>query len=206
MSAVPAPRRHPRATPARPTEETSVQLRTLEAYGNAVMPGAADDFTRFIARQTEIYTQSAALSADLAAQRVALPTGVVSSLNDAELFWRSIESEFGLLTSIEVAARLGARANRSYASELRSAGRLLGIRRVNRYVFPGFQFQDGALRPVIASVAALGRENGKDDRDVIAWLCRPTTYIRGDARRPVDHLDDEDLVLDVARRAWTVAW
>jgi len=182
------------------------QRRTLGAYSRSVTSDAAEDFERFIARQTAIYAETAALSEVLSRQAEQLPTGVVSSLNDTERFWRSIEAEFGFLSSVDVSAALGARPNRAYASELRTAGRILGLRRTNRYVYPGFQFQAEAIRPVIPRLISLGREHGLESRDVVAWLCRPTTYLRGDARRPVDHLDDADLVVDSAARAWAVAW
>ncbi|KZC96349.1 hypothetical protein AWH51_03520 [Clavibacter tessellarius] len=182
------------------------QRRALGAYIRSVTTDAPEDFERFIARQTAIYAETAALSEALSRQAEQLPTGVVSSLNDTERFWRSIEAEFGFLSSVDVSAALGARPNRAYASELRTAGRILGLRRTNRYVYPGFQFHAEAIRPVVPRLISLGRENGLESRDVVAWLCRPTTYLRGDARRPVDHLDDVELVVDAAARAWAVVW
>jgi hypothetical protein len=182
------------------------QRRTLEAYSRSVNPGASSDFERFIARQTAIYAETAALSDALSRQAEQLPTGVVSSLNDTELFWRSIEAEFGFLSSLDVSVVLGARPTRAYASELRTAGRLLGLRRTNRYLYPGFQFHAQTIRPVIPELISLGREHDVESRDVVAWLCRPTTYLRGDARRPVDHLDEPELVLAAAARAWDVVW
>ncbi|MBF4622960.1 hypothetical protein [Clavibacter sp. VKM Ac-2872] len=182
------------------------QRRTLEAYSRSVSADPSSDFERFIARQTAIFRETVALSDVLSRQAEQLPTGVVSSLNDTELFWRAIEAEFGFLSSVDVSAALGARPNRAYASDLRTAGRILGLRRTNRYVYPGFQFHAEAIRPVIPRLIALGHEHELESRDVVAWLCRPTTYLRGDACRPVDHLDEPDLVLDAATRAWAVAW
>ena len=179
---------------------------TLQAYSRAVAPGAPSDFELFIARQTAIYTETAALSEVLARQAEPLPTGVVSSLNDTEVFWRDIEAEFGFLTSTEVSVALGARPTRAYASDLRTAGRILGLRRTNRYVYPGFQFHTGTVRPVIPRLIALGTEHELEARDVVAWLCRPTTYLRGEARRPVDRIDETSVILDAAARAWDVAW
>lgn len=182
------------------------QRAALEQYSRTMAPEAPLEFQRWIARQTVIYTETTALSATLARQAEPLSTELVGSLNDAEHFWRGIEAEFGFLTSLEVARALGASANRSFASDQRKAGRVLAVRRLNRYVYPGFQFDGGAVRPVISGLVALARERGLDDQGVIAWLCRPTTYLRGEARRPVDHLDEPDLVLDVASRAWDVTW
>ena len=182
------------------------QRSALEAYSRTVAPAEMYRFQRFIARQTAIYTESAALSATLARQVEVLPSEIVSSLNDSEVFWRGIQEEFSFLNSLEVATRLGASANRSYASDLRKAGKLVGLQRLNKFVYPGFQFRDGSITPVIARLTKLARDRAMDDRDIIAWLCRPTTYIRGDARRPVDHLDDVDLVVAAASSAWDVVW
>jgi hypothetical protein len=194
------------------------QRAALEAYSRSlVAPNVLGDFQRYIARQSLIFTESAAISTSLAKLTEALPTGVVSSLNDADLFWRSIEAEFGLLSSIEVAKLVGASANRSYASDQRKAGKLLAFQRLNKFVFPGFQFNDGSIRPVIADLKKLGRAHEMNDRDIVAWLCRPTTYLRaGDersetstsqaSRRPVDHLDDPADVVAAATRAWDVVW
>lgn len=197
------------ATPGEPwrwSDFDPAQRAALEQYSRAMAPDAPLDFERWIARQTVVFGETAALSATLARHSEPLTTELVGSLNDAEHFWRGIEDEFGLLTSLEVARALGASANRSFASDQRRAGRVLALRRLNRYVYPGFQFDGAAVRPVIGRLSALARRRGLDDRAVIAWLCRPTTYLRGEARRPVDHLDEPDLVLDVAERAWDVAW
>ena len=182
------------------------QQRALEVFSRSVAPGAQEAFSRFIAKQTVMFAERAALSNTLARQDEALPTEVVSSLNDTELFWRAVQDEFGLLSSLEVAQALGASANRSYASDLRKSGRVVALQRLNRFVFPGFQFVDGEVREVIADLKVLGQQYGIDDRDIVAWLCRPTTYLDVRAPRPVDHLDDPDVVRGAAAAAWGVAW
>jgi hypothetical protein len=44
---------------------------------------------------------------------------------------------------------------------------------------------------------------GWDDEDLVLWLCTPSRYFEGD--RPVDHLDDEDLIAK-ANAAATIRW
>lgn len=163
------------------------------------------EFERYLTRQVTAFNESAMLGTVLAQQKYVLPTEIVSSLNDTEKFWRGIQSEFGFLTSIQVAEALGAVANRSYASDQRKNGRLLALRRLNKNLFPGFQIDDGNIRPVIAKLITLGQESDKTERDIIFWLCTPTTYIRG-AARPVEHLHDPDTVLQAAAGAWGVGW
>lgn len=125
---------------------------------------------------------------------------------------KSIENEFGLLTSVQVARLLGSTSNaaavRSLANDMRARGELLYLRRLNKYLYPGFQFDRsvGRVRPLVKTLMQLADASGWDREDVVLWLCSPTTYFE-DESRPVDHFDtDPDQVLDVARRAWGVRW
>ena len=82
-----------------------------------------------------------ALGAAMTTSPVAVSPQMARSLQAAESIWRSIAREFGMLTSTEVAERLGSRKpNRSMASALRNEGSIVGIMRGNSYRFPGFQF------------------------------------------------------------------
>lgn len=121
---------------------------------------------------------------------------------------RAIEHEFGLLDSAEIADLLGSRgtSHRSFAAEKRKRGELLYLRRLNSFVYPGFQFDraQGRVKPVVAELIALAETAGWDVEDVTHWLCAPTTYLEGD--RPVDYLNDGGRVLKVARDAWSIEW
>ncbi len=69
--------------------------------------------------------------------------------------------------------------NRSeYASALRRAGRLLGVRRGRRLVFPDFQF-DEQLRPRrgIEKVLSVFREAGWSAESVALWFTAPHGYL-----------------------------
>lgn len=119
---------------------------------------------------------------------------------------RAVRSEFGLFTSSQVAALMGSKnTSRSFASDLRKAGKLFYIERLNTYQYPGFQFDDrGRIKPVISSLIRLAVERGWDVEDAGLWLLSGTRYLHGD--RPVDHLDDEGVVLDAAGGAWGIEW
>lgn len=141
----------------------------------------------------------------------ALPTTVDPSTARAaqatENVWRQLETEFGLLSSSEVSALLGARsANRAYAAGLRKRGELLAARRRNAYVFPGFQFdrKAGAVLPWVAPLLRLAQAHERTAVDVTQWMMSPTTYFGG--RRPADHLAEPERLLDVAERAWGIEW
>lgn len=141
-----------------------------------------------------------------------LPPSMARAAQATENAVKSIEEEFGLITSAQVAQLLGATSNRaavrSLAYDMRGRGELLYIRRLNKYLYPGFQFDPslGPVRPLVKALLQLADANGWEPEDVVLWLCSPTTYFE-DGSRPVDHFDsDPDRVLDVARRAWGVEW
>ncbi|MFD1210740.1 hypothetical protein ACFQ36_01625 [Arthrobacter sp. GCM10027362] len=115
--------------------------------------------------------------------------------------WKRIESEFGLLSSGQVAELLGRSAeNRNLASKKRRAGKILGVARGNTYRYPGFQFDRdrGTVRRVIEPLIALAGENGWPPEDVVLWLCAPSTYFH-EADRPVDHLEEPERLLAAAQ-------
>lgn len=117
-----------------------------------------------------------------------------------------IGAEFGLLTSAQVADRIGSRATarRNAAAAARGAGRLLGLRRGGYLLYPGFQFDAHGIRPVIARLRGVAEEYGWDETSVIEWLASPTTYLGG--VRPVDVLGEPEQVLSAARAAFGVSW
>jgi hypothetical protein len=119
---------------------------------------------------------------------------------------RAVRDEFGLYTSSQVAALMGSKnTSRSFASDLRKAGKLFYIERLNTYQYPGFQFDDrGRIKPVIAPLIRLANERSWDVEDAGLWLLSGTRYLHGD--RPVDHLGDPDVVLEAAGGAWSVEW
>lgn len=124
-----------------------------------------------------------------------------------ENVWREVADQFGLLKSSEVGAILGAsKNNREFVSTRRGRGELLGVFRNNAYLYPGFQFEQstGEVRAWVKPLLALAQENRRGAADVLFWMMSPTTYFHGD--RPADHVDEGDRLVDVAGRAWSVAW
>ena len=119
------------------------------------------------------------------------------AIREREAAWRDLETRYGLLSAPELADRAGSGSrNRSeYASALHRAGRLLGVRRGRRLVFPGFQF-DKHLRPRrgIEEVLAVFREAGWSEESVALWLTAPNGY-----------LDDEEPAVVLARDPLLVA-
>jgi len=125
-----------------------------------------------------------------------VPAGYARALQASENVWREIEEEFGFLTSAEVAVAIGSKSqNRYLASELRRKGKLLGLRRLNAYRYPGFQFlSDGTIHPAIRDLMSAMHDGGWSEGNFIIWLCSPSRAF-ADGGRPVDHLDDSDVVL-----------
>lgn len=129
------------------------------------------------------------------------------ALQVTENAYRRIGDEFGYLTSSEVAARMNAKTvNRTLANQLRIDGKLLAIQRTNRYLFPGFQFDDrGQVKPVMERLIRIAEDAGWDHDDLLLWLGNPTSRFDDD-RRPLDHLDEEDLVVDALQQAANDTW
>ncbi|GAA4814631.1 hypothetical protein [Tomitella cavernea] len=145
---------------------------------------------------------SAIHSAHLTAASPALARAVQAQQN----LYEALDVEFGLLTSAQVADRLGSRAaaRRNAATTARAAGRLLALRRGNRLLYPGFQFTAAGIRPVIADLRLLGDRHGWHEAGLIEWLLGPTTLL--DGARPVDVLGDSDRLLAVAEASFGVSW
>jgi hypothetical protein len=128
------------------------------------------------------------------------------SIQAAENHVRDIDREFGLLSAMQVSVLLGNRAgNTRFVRRMREAGQVLGFRRGNRFLYPGFQFDAGRVKPVIPRLLEAGRAAEWDDSDVVLWLCSPTSYLPG-GQRPVDFLKDADTVVTIAQASFNVEW
>lgn len=138
--------------------------------------------------------------------RDAVTPQVAAATQAHENVVRDIEEEFGLLTSNQVATVMGSKnTSRSFASDLRKAGKLLYLERLNTFRYPGFQFDDrGRILPVVAPLIRLAGERGWDVEDATLWTLSATRYLHGD--RPVDRLGDPEAVLAAAKGAWGSEW
>lgn len=142
----------------------------------------------------------------LAGPRSVVDPATARAAQATENVWREVADDFGLLKSGEVSAILGAsKNNREFVSIRRDRGELLGVVRNNGYLYPGFQFDrsTGAIRSWVKPLLELAIERNQSASDVLFWMMSPTTYFNGD--RPADHVEDGDRLIDVARRAWSVA-
>lgn len=135
----------------------------------------------------------------------ALPAGFTRAIQATENAWRRIDEEFGLLTSTEVAQRIGSKSpHRTLASELRRRGQLIGVSRLNSFRYPGFQFTaDSRVHPAVPPLLEAASDSGWSESDLALWLCNPSGSFGG--ARPVDHLDDADVV-DIARAVMATDW
>lgn len=104
-----------------------------------------------------------------------------AALRATRLLWESIEHEFGLLTEVPKPA-------------ITDICETIALKRGNTFVYPGFQFDpaSGRVRQVVPALKAMARRAGWDEEDLVLWLCTPSRYFSDE--RPVDHLDDNDLV------------
>lgn len=127
------------------------------------------------------------------------------SAQATENAWRTIEEEFGLLTSTEAAQQMGYGGNRTWASTQRRAGKLLGIQRGGGFRYPGFQL-DPHVMPLIGELIALARHHGWSDESLVLWLCSPSAWMLED-RRPVEFLGERpETVRAAAASAMAPQW
>lgn len=121
--------------------------------------------------------------------------------------WRRMEQEFGLLSAQEASRTLGSRAKgrSTLAHDRRENGQLLGVRRGNAVLYPGFQFdRNGEVHTVIPALIDVARQARRSDEDLAQWICLPSGYLDGD--RPVDRLQEPDAVLTAAQGHFGVQW
>lgn len=130
---------------------------------------------------------------------------VARSLQASENRWRAIEKEYRLLDSRSVAELLGGSGtNRNKAHQLAKQGTIIGVKRGRGTVYPGFEFDHGEVRPVIAQVAAIGRRNGWTDSHLLLWMASPNGYLEG--RVPARMMDDPEKILEAARQDLAERW
>lgn len=172
------------------------------------MPIAHDErISAEIAEDTaRIRSTVASLGEAIHAAHAPASPALAASVQAQQNLYDQIAVEFGLLTSSEAGRRMGSRSttSRNLALASRKEGRLLGLTRGRYTLFPGFQFHDTGLRPVIADLVRLGQRHGRTETGLIEWLMAPTTYLGG--KRPVDIIDAPTRILEVADSAFGVEW
>lgn len=203
---------HAQLSEEQPREIDAMREVLRHETGHEVTDAQASAALRAALEAVRIETARAQLGAELVKLPDAVPPGAARAAQATENVWRAIEAKSGLLTSAQVAEILGSRSSpaavRSLANDMRKRGALLAVQRLNRYVYPGFQFDfdHGSVAPWVAPYAELASEFGWGQEDALLWLWRPTTYLPN-AARPIDFIGaDPETVFDVARRAWGVAW
>ena len=97
-------------------------------------------------------------------------------------------TEFGLLTSVDVAARAGSRAKNkaALANRWKQEGKILSVNHQGLLFFPAFQFDDdGQPLPVLVSIlSSVGRQS--EGWELALWFIAANGWLGG--RRPVDLL------------------
>ena len=187
-----------------------ILTRHLEEHSRAVfevLNESSQDTALEIAAEA-VYTRHTARALGEAIRSAQAPASpaLAAAAQARENLYDSIEEEFRLLSSAQAGEAMGSRSNtsRNLAAKARSEGRALALTRGRYTLFPGFQFTESGLRPVIADLRKLGEEYGRTETGLIQWLMSPTTYLHG--KRPVDVIDDPEKLLEVAQRSFGVEW
>lgn len=129
------------------------------------------------------------------------------ALQATENLWRRVEFDHGLFTSRAVAELIGFPGNLRRVTRLRLARQLIGVERRHRILYPGFQFDATThqIRSVIRPLIQIASANGFSDEDLTEWMYTTTSYFEDD-RRPVDHVEPAELLLQVANDAMGIQW
>lgn len=104
----------------------------------------------------------------LANEAAATAPATAAMLAALDAKWRSVEIDYGVYETAEVAALIGV-TNRSSVHRLRETRGLVAYKRANRRLYPAFQFHRGRaldLRPLTTPL----REAGWSDEDIVMWL------------------------------------
>ena len=162
-----------------------------------------------MARNLTLTVQSiAALGNAAAALRVLPGPATARAVIQTEHAWREMEEEFGLLDASQLGRLAGSRAKvaRSWASQKHRDRQILGVRRRNRFVYPGFQLDSlGAIKPAIPAVLATFDHARWTEEHGALWFVSANGWLGG--RRPVDVLDsDADGVIQASLRATAEQW
>lgn len=185
------------------------ELIALEAkLTTGALPSADSDLhTRLEILLAGVHTRLAALA--IPATRIrpfaTIADNMEQSIAATENAWRELENECGLLSSLEVSALLGSKSpNRSFASEQRSKGKLIAVKRPGGLRYPGFQFdvREQTIRPIMAELISVAGEAGRSEASLALWMSLPTGYLDGDC--PVDHLSNPQEVVEAARQSFNV--
>lgn len=132
---------------------------------------------------------------------------LAAALQATENIWRRVRENYGTPTGREVAALLSPGTDSPrFAARLREAGKIIGVKRLGRFEYPGFQFDLNArrIKPVIEPLLQLTERIGWDQHDLVLWLMSPTTYFEDDGP-PIIHLEDDGL-LEILENAATIEW
>lgn len=107
----------------------------------------------------------------------------------------------GLYTITEAALRLGfGYGPNARASRLTGKGKVLAVKRGDKFLYPAFQFDEpgGRLLPAVKDVIRLGRSAGWTDEQVALWFYATNRSLRG--KRPVEVRDDEEQLIGTAQK------
>ncbi|WP_214942458.1 hypothetical protein [Arthrobacter sp. ISL-85] len=185
------------------TGHRKVVRRSFQAKPDAV--GAAEDRLREGEQQLRRTARALAEVLERTGQGLEASPEVARSVQASENRWRSIAREYGLLDSGAVAVLLGGSGtNRNRAQQLAKEGKIIGVKRGRGTLYPGFEFDHGEVRPIIAEVAAVGRRNQWTDPHLLLWLASPNGYL--DGRVPARMLDQPDKILEAARQDMAERW
>lgn len=116
----------------------------------------------------------------------------------------SMDEEFGLLTSKEVAKVTGYSPGRII--DLHAAGKLFAVVKDQRWLYPAFQFDPvtHTVFPVISELIETAEKHGRSESGLAVWMMERNEYL--DGFRPVDCLNTPDTLRISAEASFKAQW
>ena len=173
-----------------------------------VNKGDLDRYTALVSRFVETIGASTSLANHLSDLKTLPSPAMMLALRDQEEAWRSLESRYGLLTSVQVAELSGntAKNKREYTSNLARRGDLLAVHRGGRTLYPGFQLSRANGRPAegLRAILSVFAEAKWAPESVALWFATPQGHT--DDREPAEVLHEDPAKVLAAAENATVDW
>ena len=202
LSLVPLPTTKVEVSTIRYVSYGKVQFRSKVklAFGSdAAQPHATDKPGRMSPKVTSV--EKFEQQAEESIVETATPSSVIKQLERAAKAREALATEFGLLSSSDIARLSGSNAANKAATAHRwqRSGRIFNVETGRGEFYPGFQFENGVPRPHIAPVVA-AFDGSVSGWSLALWFVSANGWLGG--LRPVDVIDtDEASVIRAAKYA-----
>lgn len=150
----------------------------------------ADGLRRLVGEIAASRTASARVAATMEREERPPGPGVAAQLAAVEALWRHLIDTYGTYTATDIAVLRGSDPkNRSLATRLAKAHRLIAFTRAGVKHYPTFEFRGGEAHPNWKPTVQPLVDAGWEDDDILLWLVSPHPALSG--REPAALIDSK---------------